>query len=357
MKAIKSLSGLSFVAIMSMVIASIFSFNPLATFGVMFTLALVAPMPKGVAAMAITKEIWTKDIVNNLFKDNQFALNAFNADIYVLLGKVVHIAVAGAGATIKKNLNIFPQAAVKRADTEITYALDTFYSLPRHIEKIEQYELEYDKRQSVLGEDQASLVQSAMDNLLYKWAAPAANTIATEGAAVPATLTGATGNRKAFTKAAFQKIKLKMDKANIPQVGRVALLTADHFNQFFESLSDAEKTNVGRVADLAKGVVGEYLGFKIMQRSSVLRYRGATIGVNTVAVDEQDEAFAANVADRAASLFWEANSVERAKGSIEIFDNPNQAGYYGDVFSMNMRLGGRIRRAEGVYAVVEEASA
>lgn len=312
--------------------------------------------PNGVALMAVTREIWCKDIVENLFKNNEFAARAFNADIYVLMGKVVHIAVAGNPAQVKKNLTEFPQTAVKRTDSEITYAIDTFYSLPRHIEKIEQYELEYDKRQSVLGEDQASLIQTAMDSLLYRWAPTKDNCILTAGNAVAASLTGATGNRKAFTKAALAAIKLQMDKKNIPVQGRIALLTADHYNQFLESLSDAERTDFGRVADLASGVVGRYLGFDVMMRSSVLRYRGADLA-NLAVVDEQAEDYAAQAADRGASLVYQQSCVERARGSVEFFDGTSRPEYYGDIYSMTLRLGGRIRRAAGVWAVVEDAAA
>lgn len=306
--------------------------------------------------MAVTKEIWTKDIVENLFKDNAFALRSFNADMYVLLGKVVHIATAGAPSSVKKNLAVFPATATRRTDGDITYAIDTFYSMPRHIEDIEKYELEYDKRQSVLGEDQSNLIQTAMDSLLYRWAPAAANCVATVGADTTATLTGATGNRKSFTKAAFATIKLKMDKANISNIGRIALLTADHYNQFFSSLSVQEQNDIGRVADMATGKVGQYLGFEIFMRSTVLRYRGANMGVVAV-VDEQDDAYAADVTDRAASLFYQEKAVERAKGEVKLFDGEDRPEYYGSIYSMLMRLGGRIRRTAGVYAVVEEQGA
>ena len=302
-------------------------------------------------AMAIQVELWESDIVKNLYKNNQFALFAYSADQFVLKGKVVHIPVAGAPRQVKKNLDTFPQTAMKRTDNDITYAIDTFYLLPRHIEEIEKYESSYEKRQSVVGEDEAYLIQCAMDNLLYKWAPTAANTLLTDGAPVNATLAGATGLRASFTKQAFHDIFLKFNAANIPDEDRVALLTAHHYSQFFNSLSDPEKTDVGRVADLAKGIVGEYMGFKIMRRSEVLRYRGADEAY--AVVDELDDAYEANAADRAASLFWQKNCVERAKGSVKMFDNPGRAEYFGDIFSMILRLGGRQRRAAGVYAVVE----
>lgn len=306
--------------------------------------------------MAVTKEVWCKDIVENLYKDNQFALRAFNADVYVLLGKVVHITVAGNPSAVKKNLTTFPQQAVKRADSEITYAIDNFYTIPTHIENIEKYELAYDKRQSVIGEDQQALIQTAMDNLLYLWLPTKDYAVELEGAAAPATLAGATGNRTTMSKATFKKIKLSMDKAKIPAAGRVALLTADHYVQFFDSLSEGEKTGFGKIADLTKGLVGEYLGFQVYMRPTVGRYRGADLA-NCVKVDEQDDAFVAGTDDRAASLFWHEMSVERAKGEVVMFAGEDRPEYYGSIYSFSLRLGGRIRRITGVWAGIEALAA
>ena len=354
MKSVKFITALLFAAVMSIVLASVMDANPVYCFAGLLLLSLL-PTPKGVMQMALQVEIWEKDIVKNLYKNNKFAQFAFNADMYVLKGKVVHIPVAGAPGQIKKNLAVFPQTALKRTDSDITYAIDTFYLLPRHIEEIEKYEISYDKRQSMVGEDEEFLIQCAMDSLLYRWAPAVAKTILTDGAVVDATLSGATGQRAAFTKQAFHDIFLQWNAARISDNDRYALLTAHHYSQFFNSLSEAEKTDMGRVADLTKGVVGEYMGIKIMRRSEVLRYRGAD-GAYAV-VDELDEAYVADAEDRAASFFWQKECVERAFGEVKMFDNPNRAEYFGDIFSMQLRLGGRIRRVNGVFAVVEALAA
>lgn len=346
-------SSVFFIALMAIMITPVIGANLIGTLSVFFGLAMLSfvPMPNGVAMMAVTREIWTKDIVDNLYKNNDWAARAFNADMYVLMGKVVHIPVAGAASAVTKNASSFPVNAVKRTDTDITYNIDTFYTTPRHIEQIEKYELEYDKRQSVLGEDQSALIQAAMNNLLYLWGPAVANVVLTSGGSTPATLTGATGNRKKFDKAEISTIKKLMDKADIPAAGRVAVLTADHHIDFLNSLTDAERTDVGRVADLKTGLIGKYLGFDIYMRSTVLRYRGLDAAV--AKVDEQDGAYAATVDDRAASLIYHESCVERAKGDVDIFDEPRKAEYYGDIVSMTLRLGGRIRRTSGVYAAVE----
>lgn len=352
MKAIKFISSILFVAAMSLLLSSLTGLNPLLTFAGLAALSFVK-IERDVALMAVTREVWTKDIVDNLYKDNAFAQRAFNADMHVLKGKVVHIPVAGAASTITKNATSFPVTAVKRTDTDINYNLDTFYSTPRHIEQIEKYELEYDKRQSVLGEDQAALRQAAIEALIYNWLPLVGKTALTTGATRTATLSGATGNRKSFHKDEISTIKLAMDAASVPAAGRVALMTAYHYNDFLGSLTDAERTDVGRVADLKSGLIGRYLGFEIFMRSTVGRYSGADGAY--AKVDEQDSGFGATdqTDDRAASLFWHDMHVERALGEVDIFDNPRQAEYYGDVVSMILRLGGRIRNTAGVYAAVE----
>lgn len=306
--------------------------------------------------MAITKEIWSQDIVELLFPSNEFANYAVNADQFVLAGTVVHKPVAGAASTVTKNLSSFPQTATQRTDSELTYALDTYYALPRVIKNIDAYELSYDKRMSVVGGDVKNLVSTVHKGMLYNWAPAVAKTILTSGADSAEDLidTTATGTRKLFTKTEFKKVAKNLNKNDLVGMN-YGCLTAAHYHQFFESLSDAEKTNFGKVADLAKGIVGEYMGIKILMRSSVLRYRGTDGAM--VPVDETAEAFAATAADRAASLFWNEQSVERALGTVETFDDPGNPLYYGDVWSANVRAGGKIIRTAGVWAVVEAIGA
>lgn len=351
----KKASSFLYIAAMSVIIAALFHLPFLAVCGVLTFASTVVHTDKDMALMAVTREIWESDLVGNLFKNNEFAKRAFNADAYVLAGKVVHIPVAGAPSAINKNITNFPVAAVKRTDADVTYQIDTYYSVPRHVESIEQYELAYDKRQSVLGEDQSAIIEAAMNGLLYRWAG--ANTILTTGAATAATISGATGNRKLFTKTVFGTVKLAFDRISIPGAGRVALLTADHHQQLLDSFSDVEKTNFNNLADFKNGIVGRYLGFDIMMRSTCQRYRKT--GGFWVPVDDQDAGFGASdqTGDSAASLFYHESAVERALGTVEMFDGKNRPEYYGDIYSFLLRMGGRIRRASGIYSVVEDAAA
>lgn len=304
--------------------------------------------------MAIQKEIWAGDIIDNLYKNNEFATRCLNGDHYVLGGAVVHRPTAGLPSDVKKNLTSFPASATERTDTDQTYPIDAYYALPRRIANLDKYELSYDKRQSVVGEDTRNLVQTAMDGLLYRWASGGTQLL-TEGTAVAAEAPSATGTRKAFTKAAFARAAKEFAKNNFHGQELTAVLTATHYYQFLESLSEGEKTAFFAVADMKKGVVGEYMGIKIFIRSTVATYRHSTVEDEDVYTlqDQTAEGWTPNATDCQASIIYAHNAVERALGDVDVFDNPGQALYYGDIFSAMMRFGGKTLRANGCYVVIE----
>ena len=65
MKFIKSISALLFTAIIATTICLVTGFNFYAIGATLLFISFI-PMPKGVALMAIQKEVWTKDIIDNL---------------------------------------------------------------------------------------------------------------------------------------------------------------------------------------------------------------------------------------------------------------------------------------------------
>lgn len=306
--------------------------------------------------MAIQKEIWQKDIVSNLFADNTFLSKAFNADQYVIAGKVVHIPQAGTPAAVVKNRTELPAVAVKRTDTEVSYSLDEYTTTPHVVTVTEQIEASYDKRQSVIGEDKEALLEAVSEEFIDKWspeAAAAANCyLRTSGDAIAAHLPSATGNRMALTVKDLANAQFKMNSLKIPKTERYALIDSWMYKQLLENMTEAEQVAFHKQADPAKGTIGKLHGFEIYERSSVTRYTNATTPVHKT----WDAAGAAT--DNAAALCWQKNSVERAMGEVKAFDNPSDATYYGDVLSFLVRAGGRIRRADnkGVIAIIQTAT-
>jgi hypothetical protein len=304
--------------------------------------------------MAITKEIWQNHIEGNLFKDNQFLQCVFNADEYVLQGKVVHIPQAGGTPTVTKNRSELPASVTTRTDTDVTYALDEYTSDPVKISNAETVELSYDKRESVLNESEAALRETIADNILISWAPSGSPRInRTTGAAVAAHMDGATGYRKAFLPSDLKKAGKKLDKDGVSKEDRFCLMSADMHDQFTDALTETQYRDYSRAYDEKTGVLGKLYGFTIMNRASCLVYTGAA----TPVVKPYGAVGAEG--DNDAVLCWQKNAIERAIGEIVAYENIGDPTYYGDIYSFLIRMGGRKRRDDqkGVMVIVQDTAA
>jgi Phage capsid protein len=304
--------------------------------------------------MAIQKEIWQDHIEGNLFKNNEFLLASTDAGQYVLQGKVVHIPQAGALATIVKNRLSLPATVVQRGDTDVTYTLDEYTTDPILIPNAETFELSYNKRESVLAEYESSLRHTVSDNILIDWA-PTGGTgivIRTTGTATATTLAGTTGNRKKFVVNDLKLAQLQLNKQNVPMEGRYALISADMFQQLTDDMSITQYRDFSAAYDVKDGILGRLFGFNIMMRSGVVTYSNAPAPV------VNPYGATPNVTDNDGVLCWQTSAVERAIGEIKFFERLGDPTYYGDVYSLSVRMGGRIRRqdAAGLAAIVQDAA-
>lgn len=303
--------------------------------------------------MAIQKEIWQDHIEGNLFKNNEFLLASTDAGQHVLQGKVVHIPQAGALPGVVKNRSSVPATVVQRGDTDVTYTLDEYTTDPILIPNAETFELSYNKRESVLSEYETSLRQTVADNLLIDWA-PTASTgtvVRTTGANIATTLAGTTGTRKKLTANDLKNAQLQLNKQNVPMEGRYALLSADMFQQLSDDMSITQYRDFSAAYDVKDGILGRLFGFNIMMRSGVVSYTNDTAPVvnpygATPAVTDNDGV-----------LCWQIGAVERALGAVKFFERIGDPTYYGDVYSVSVRMGGRRRRsdAKGIVAIVQSA--
>lgn len=304
--------------------------------------------------MAIQKEIWEKDLVDNLYRDNPFMAFAVNQDQNVLAGKVVHIPVVGSKPTVVKNRSTYPATAVQRADSDIAYVIDEYTTEPIHIPNADTIELSYDKRQNALSEHQASLSEVIGDDMLINWFKYTYNAITkrghvirTTGAAVAAHLPGATGDRKKLLKEDLKRAKTRLDNMGLPKNDRYALVDPEMESQLLED-PDLLKRDFGGEANLKEGIIGRLYGFTIIGRQYVLRFD------NAGTPDVKALNAAAATTDNAAVLCWQKQAVEKAVGTVKVFENRDDATMYGDVYSALIRAGGRLRREAGVVAIVQD---
>lgn len=350
-KILNLLSSLLFMALAAVLIAPVIGIATGAIFGVL-TVASVIPMPTGVAMMAIQKEIWITDVVENLYKRNPFMAFATNADEYVLQGKVLHIPNAGAQSNATRNRSSLPATVQVRSETDITFSLDEFTTDPVLIADTEKVELSFDKRRSVIGNHIDYLAQLVGDWMLYNWAPLTASGFVkvTTGGTSPAYLTNATGVRKLITLADIKQMKKLMDAQNIPTSDRYCQLDAYMYDQFTDLLTGTQYTDFSRYFDAENGVAGKLFGFTFLEpRSTVLRYN-----VGRTALLVPGAAGAAT--DQAAGIFWQKDSVIKAVGETKIFDKTDDPTYYGDLISALVRAGGRAHRNDGygIFILAQE---
>ena len=301
--------------------------------------------------MAIQKEIWTRHIQESLFKDNDFLNYAFNADQYVIQGKVVHIPNAGAAPSIVRNRSSLPATVTQRTDVDITYSIDEYTSDPVLIPNADTVELAYDKLSNVLDESESAIRETVADWMLYHWRPEAAGSIIrTTGADVTAHLSGATGNRKKLVLADIKKARLTLNKQNVPKNDRYLMIDSDMYDQLMDELNITQYREAAKDLDLPKGVIGKLYGFYLMERTTVMTANNA--GTPVI----QLPGASTNTTDNGVAFAWQKNTVERALGTVDFFENLGDPTYYGDIYSALVRMGGRKRRNDqkGIVAIIQQ---
>ena len=284
--------------------------------------------------------------------NSDFTANAFNADEYVLAGRVVHIPQAGAGVAVKRNRTSLPATVNRRQDFDVTYALDEYTTDPILIPNAEKLELSYDKLDSVMREKVDALREVIGDWMAYHWAPSRADRILrTTGDPVPAHI--GTGQRLAITLEDIRRARKLMNKLGIPKSDRFMLISSDMLEQLVKQLSSTEYRDFSRAYDPTTGTIGMLEGFKIIERAYVVRYDNSATPQKLEPTAEESDT------DNDAVILWQKNAVERALGDINFFERQNDPQYYGDVYSAQVFMGGRIRRSDeaGVVAIVQEAVA
>lgn len=300
--------------------------------------------------MALHKEIWIADIIEGFLPKNEFVSRSIDHSLYVT-NKTVHVPNAGVAPEVKVNLSDFPATAGKRTDADLTYNIDTLYSMPIHIQDSEKVELSYDKRASVLAQMKSELQRTAIERIMYAWAKDGISKVATTGESVAAHIPTATGNRKAFCVADVLAVKKLFDANDVPAEGRYMLLDAEMYNQLLEALTDGAKMNFLAGANPEIGVVGQFMGFSFYMRSKALK------ATSTGAKKEWSASAAAT--DSAAGLAWQQNCVSRAMGNTDVYADDKNPLYYGDIMSCTVRVGGTAVRQDnkGVVLIYQGTAA
>ena len=367
--------------IFSLLVALVFAAGVGTAFGApagiaAFVASALIKVPAGSLGMAVTPEIWTDFVVENLFKNNEFLLESIDESQYVLMGKVVHVPQAGVPSKARRNRTQLPATITRRTDVDVTYALDEFTTDPRFIPYADKVELSYDKMESCMSEDMSYLRQVLADAMLYNWRPKYFIKASKEKSANY--LIHGTGVRTGVSVDDFMKAKAIFNKWGIPKEDRFVLLPTEMYNQVCDDVRNNNNDNLLTVVyDPVNGNLAKLEGFQIIERQTALlasnsslsavngqQYFKFTSDTDLTYTPEDYEAIelgeqnAANTAC-AVGLFWQKSMVRRAMGETKMFKNEGDPTYYGDIYSFLNRMGGRKSRgdAKGVLGLMQVYSA
>ena len=302
--------------------------------------------------MGVLTEVWERDIQEVLFaKNNEFLRASVNHDAFVV-NKTVHVPQAGSLPGATKNRTVFPAPVLDRTDTDLEYTLDDFSVDPVRIGRIEEIQISYAKRQSVMEHHMNILMDIIAKEGIFNWATDlGTHQVRTSGADSSLNLPiGATGTRKKLTVEDLANITQVFDDQDVPDDGRWLMLPSKMYQEFF-TITELIRDDIIGTTTLPQGVLNKVMNFNVVKRSS-----NTIVKYNNDATPLRKAVGAASAADdNFGAIAWHRDFVSTALGAIEVFSDEGAATMYGDVISANVLTKTSKRRTDeaGIVTLVQ----
>ena len=284
--------------------------------------------------MAVETQAWVGDIQEKLFAGpNSFLRLSVNHDQFVV-NKTVHVPQAGSLPGATKNRTVFPAAVIDRDDTTLDYDLDSFSIDPVRIGRIEEVQISYAKRTSIMFQHQNILNDIIAREGIFNWASDlSGNQVRTTGS--DSTIngpTGSSGTRKEITVKDLSTVAQVMDDQDVPDDGRWLLLPSKMYYEVFSILELIREDIIGTTT-LPDAALKKVLNFNIMKRSS-----NTVVKYDNTGGNPQRRAVGAAPAsdDNFGAIAWQVDFVATALGAISLFADEGAATMYGDVISADV---------------------
>lgn len=278
----------------------------------------------GKAMFALQTEVWVAGIQENPVPDHSFVYQSRDMSQYVENNKL-HLAEAGVEPQVYKNYfagneDPLPVASIEDIPNEVV--LDTYSTAQTRHRQLQEVELQYDRRQSIIGRHRSSLAKNMSQTAAHEWAPQAdgsKNKIITVGTD---SMIDAIIDLEAFY--ADNDI---LDGINI-------CLNADH---------------MARIKKEDKTLYKEILSESTMYGFKVFRYSGNPL-YTALGVKKPLGSINAGT-DLRASFTWVTDEVFRCFGDTELYANLRDSGLQADTLSFAQRaLVGKIRANSPKYS-------
>jgi hypothetical protein len=278
--------------------------------------------------MGLQKEIWVGDIKEQPIPDSSFVMESTDMSIYVENNKL-HLAEAGIEPGVYEdyfvgNENALPTASITDIPSEVV--LRTYSTEQTRHRNLQEVELSYDKRRSIVQRHKNAIVKKIHDRAAHAWS-PIANdtfnkiiTLAPDDSVIDALL-----ELEAF----FMDLDITQN-LNI-------CLTSEHMKRIKQ-----EDKKLYKDMRAAKGEI--FYGFKIHNTSRSPLY--------TSAGAKKPFASTFVAGDKKASFGWCKDEVFRCFGDLEMYEDLGNPGLQADIISFGQRaLTGNIRASQPKYLV------
>jgi hypothetical protein len=300
--------------------------------------------------MGLQKEIWIADIMETLHEGSEFIKAGTDHSAFVS-NKTVHIPQSGSAPGISKNRGTLPATIGQRTDTVLDYNLNEFSTDPIVVTNLEELQVSYAKRNSVLGQHASILNERIGTETAFAWTPDGSSSLVlrtTGSATSELPHSTATGTRKLITKEDIARMSRKLDLDNVPANDRYLVLPTNMYYELF-GIDALVRADFGRVADQTSGVVNEIFGFKVFKRATTILF-DAQANATKKAIGSS-----ASATDCLGAFAFQKQSVAQALGSVNVFANMGVAEYYGDVMSALIMHGASKMRTDnkGIVALAQ----
>lgn len=301
----------------------------------------------------ISPKLFSKDLAKQIFPDNVFYTKGMKD---VAAGNVdsVDIPIAGTIGIAQSGNPVLPLAITERADDVKNYPLTQVWAPPILIKREEDIVLNYNKQADIARAMGDAIATKCADLAANAWGPTlAANLIPTTGALRPVSLVGATGTRKAVTKADMLKVRNMLMKMNISLQGIIGVITPDQYNDLLGIAEFVDYEKTGTTSKLELGIIGRIVGIDLM-----VRWNDAlgSIGLHYDVAGVKQANGTVAITDCPVAMFFQPNLVRYAEAFPETIINRKPAGYLGGtIIEAVVRFGATQSRADnkGVVCLKE----
>lgn len=305
-------------------------------------------MPKGAALEGLYQEVWLGEVIKK-FRTEDSALgwlgrikdySGFVRPGTANEADVIHLVSIGADPDVLINNTTYPLDIQRREDGDVTISLDKYQTKPTAITDDELRALSYDKMGVTV-----DLHTEAVNETKYQKAihsiSPAEDKASTPVVMTTGAAVSATDKRLRLTREDIVNLKSKFDAANIPQSGRVLVLSPAHI----EDLLLKDQAFADQFYRYESGKILNLYGFEVYEYNGCPYYTVAT---------KKKAPYGAEItgAMQQASVAFHVSRVAKATGTTKVyFEEPN-ATMQQALFALRTYFVAVPKKEEGIAAIV-----